>query len=136
SADVSTRLEKHAPPEAVTALEAFPRRGAGTETERRAGQWLADQLVGRHRDVVVEPFWCRPNWALAQAWHVGLALAGSLVSVASPRAGGAMLLAALVFILADALTGVSPGRRLTSERASQNVVVTRAKSEPERLHVI
>jgi hypothetical protein len=33
-----------------------------------------------------------------------------------------MLLAALVFVVADALTGVSPGRRLTREHASQNVI--------------
>jgi hypothetical protein len=75
--------------------------------------------------VVVEPFWCRPDWQLAHVWHVGLALAGSLVSVASAHAGAVMLLAALVFIVGDALTGVSPGRRLTPERASQNVVAVR-----------
>jgi hypothetical protein len=33
-----------------------------------------------------------------------------------------MLLIALVSIIADSLTGVSPGRRLTPERASQNVI--------------
>lgn len=109
------------PPDVVVALERFPRRGAGTDAERRAAQWLASQL-GRQREAIIEPFWCRPNWALAQAWHVALALAGSLVAVASPRIGGAMLLAALVFVIADAFTGVSPGRRLTPERASQNVV--------------
>jgi hypothetical protein len=108
--------------ETVAGLEQFERRGAGTDSERRAAGWLGDRLAAGGRDVLVEPFWCRPNWQLAHVWHVGLALAGSLVSVASSVAGALMLLAALVSILADAFTGVSPGRRLTSERASQNVV--------------
>jgi hypothetical protein len=124
------------PRDVASHLERFAGRGAGTDAERRAAWWLAHLLNRRGRRVGIETFWCRPNWALAQAWHVGLALAGSLVSVATPRAGGAMLLAALVFILADALTGLSPGRWLTRERASQNVVVTRSRSDPKRAHLI
>lgn len=116
--------------ETVTGLAGFERRGAGTDSERRAAKWLAEQLTKGGREVVVEPFWCRPDWQLAHVWHVGLALAGSLVSVASAHAGALMLLAALVFLLADAFTGVSPGRRLTPERASQNVVaVSRASAQ-------
>ncbi len=69
-----------------------------------------------------------------------LAVAGSLVAVASPRAGGAMLLAAGVFVIADVLTGVSPGRRLTPERASQNVVSLpredREEHQTDRLHLL
>jgi len=103
-------------------LEGFQGRGAGTDAERRAANWLADQLTAGGREATLETFWCRPNTALAQAWHVALALAGSLASVPSPKTGAALLLAAIVFVLADALTGVSPGRRLTPERASQNVV--------------
>jgi hypothetical protein len=110
----------------ISALQGFTGRGAGTDAERRAARWLAQQAGCHARtrtpQAKVEPFWCRPNWALAQAWHTALALAGSLVAVASPRAGGAMLLAALVFVIADAVTGISPGRRLTREHASQNVV--------------
>lgn len=128
--------QRISPREVAGQLQSFAGRGAGTDAERRASWWLAHLLNRRGRRVRIETFWCRPNWALAQAWHVALALAGSLVSVATPRAGGAMLLAALVFFLADALTGVSPGRRLTRERASQNIVVTRAKSDPARLQLI
>ncbi len=124
------------PPEVVTGLTAFPRRGAGTDAERRAAHHLANQLAGGGTPVSVEPFWCRPNWALAQAWHVALAVAGSLVSVASARAGGAMLLAALVFVIADATTGRSPGRRLTRERASQNVVAGPPDQNPDRVRLI
>jgi hypothetical protein len=108
--------------ETIAGLEGFGGRRAGTDSERRAARWLADRLTATGREVLIEPFWCRPNWSLAHAWHVGLALAGSLVSVPSPHAGALMLLAALVSILADAFTGASPGRRLTPERASQNVV--------------
>ena len=120
----------------MAGLAAFLHRGAGTDAERRAANWLAQRAAGPKTRVKVETFWCRPNWALAQAWHAALALAGSLVSVASARAGGAMLLAAAVFVIADATTGRSPGRRLTPERASQNVVVTHSVPGPDRVRLI
>ena len=106
----------------ATALASFEGRGAGTDVERRAAQWLAGQLEAAGRSVRIESFWCRPNWALAHSWHVLLALVGSLVSVSSPRIGGALVLAALISVIADERLGVSPGRRLTLEHASQNVV--------------
>jgi hypothetical protein len=108
--------------EVAKALEGFSGRGAGTDAERRAAKWLARELEHGGREVAIEQFWGRPNWPLAHAWHVALALAGSLVEVSSPRTGGAMLLAALVFVLSDMFTGHSPGRWLTRQRASQNVV--------------
>lgn len=108
--------------ETAARLAAFEGRGAGTDAERRAAGWIAGQLGSSGRQIRLEPFWCRPNWAAAQAWHVALGLAGSLVSVGSPRLGGALVLAALLFVLADDRLGFSPGRRLTLERASQNVV--------------
>lgn len=138
-----TQVSHH---EVAAELETFTGRGAGTDAERRAGEWLAMELLRRlrgraqRRDVSIETFWCRPNWALAQAAHAGLALAGSLVSVATPRAGGAMLLAALVFVLADALTGLSPGRWLVREHASQNVVAVPTREDhpldPDALHLV
>ncbi len=110
----------------VTAtLAAFERRGPGTDAERRAARRLARELTAAGYGVTTEPFWGRPNWALAQAWHVALALAGSLLSVSHPTLGAALLALALLCVLADGLTGVSPGRRLTPERASQNVVARR-----------
>jgi hypothetical protein len=131
------RRTQHSHRELAADLARFAGRGAGTDSERRAGEWLAVELLrhlrgrAQRRDVGIETFWSRPNRALAQASHAALALAGSLVSVTSPRAGGAMLLAALVFILMDALTGVSPGRWLAREHASQNVVaVPTRRSDP------
>jgi hypothetical protein len=110
--------------EIAARLEGFRARGAGTDSERRAANWLADELAASGREVAVDTFWCRPNWALAHSWHVALALAGSLLAVASATLGGALVLASLVSILADEVLGVSLGRRLTPERASQNVIAT------------
>lgn len=105
-------------------LAAFERRGPGTDAERRAARRLAQELFRAGHRVKTETFWCRPNWALAHAWHTALALGGSLLSVSQPTVGAALLTAALLFVLADGFFGVSPGRRLTPERASQNVVTT------------
>ncbi|MBV9311501.1 MAG: hypothetical protein JOZ73_11750 [Solirubrobacterales bacterium] len=77
-------------------LARFERRIAGSDSERRAALWLADQLSATGRDVRIEPFWCRPNWAIAHAWHLALALAGSVVAVHNPRVGGALLVATLL----------------------------------------
>jgi hypothetical protein len=121
--------------ETVAGLVAFEQRGAGTDAERRAARWLAQQLEAGGRGARLDPFWCRPNWALAHAWHVGLGLAGSLVSVHSPRVGGALLLVALISLVADDLTGFSLGRRLTPERASQNVIGTAPGGTPEHERV-
>src|SRR5436309_3450159 len=106
----------------IEALTGFQRRGPGTDAERRTARWLAGELIGQRHRVRLEPFWCRPNWALAHAWHVALALAGSLLSVSHPYLGGVLVALALVSVVADATTGFSPGRRLTPERASQNVI--------------
>jgi hypothetical protein len=108
--------------ETAAELCAFPGRRGGTDAERRAALWLADELRGRGRVATIETFWCRPNWALAHAWHAILGLAASVVIVSHPRIGGAIALAALVSVAFDAATGRSLGRRLTPEHASQNVV--------------
>lgn len=108
-------------------LSGFDGRGAGTDAERRAARWLATELMTAGRSVRIEPFWCRPNWAVTHAWHVLLGLIGSLVSVSSPRIGGAIVLAAVLSVIVDERLGVSPGRRLTFERASQNVLAMPAQ---------
>jgi hypothetical protein len=120
--------------ETVSGLAGFERRGPGTDAERRAARWLAAELERRGREAHVEPFWCRPNWALAHAWHVALAIGGGLLAIPSPIAGGALVLVALVSMAADSVFGVSPGRRLTPERASQNVVARRPSSPDQARH--
>jgi hypothetical protein len=111
------------PADVVTGLAAFEERGAGTDAERRAARWLARQVDARNRGVRLETFWCRPNWAFAHAWHVALGLVGGLVSVSSPRIGGALVLVALISLIADERLGMSLGRRLTREHASQNILI-------------
>ena len=103
-------------------LTAFEGRGAGTDAERRAAVWLASQVRASRRRATLETFWCRPNGALAHAWHVLLAIVGSLLAVHHAVLGGAIVLAALLCVVGDAVTGHSIGRRLTREHASQNVV--------------
>jgi Peptidase family M28 len=125
------------PPETIANLDGFTGRGAGTDAERRAAAWLRRQLdarsdgAGSRRTARLEPFWCRPNWALAHASHAGLGVVGSLVSRASPQIGAGLVLAALLSIVVDALTGLSLGRLLSRERASQNVV-SETELEPPR----
>jgi Peptidase family M28 len=120
----------------VAALAGFDGRGAGTNAERRAALWLASELRDTGRPIVIETFWCRPNWALAHAWHAGLALAGSLVAVKSATVGAVLIGAALVSLVLDSLTGHSLGRRLSHEHASQNVVSrTRTDGPPITLVV-
>ena len=114
------------PAETIANLAAFSGRGAGTDAERRAALWLADALQTDARKAQLEPFWSRPNGALGHAWHAALGVAGSLLAIASPPAGAALLGIVLLSTIADALSGRSLGRLLTPERASQNVV-----SEPE-----
>ena len=110
--------------ETVSGLAGFKRRGAGTDAERRASIWLGDELARAGRDVRIDPFWCRPNTALAHTWHVALAIAGSLIAIPSHTVGAVLVAIALVSIVADATVGISLGRRLTLEHASQNVIAT------------
>ena len=117
------------PIETTTALAAFDGRGPGTDAERRAARWLAGELVSSRHRVRIETFWCRPNWALAHAWHVALALAGSLVSVGDPIVGTVLLAVAFASTVADELVGTSIGRRLSPERASQNVLASTAPAD-------
>jgi hypothetical protein len=119
----------------IAGLTDFHQRGAGSDAERRAALWLAHHVETPRRKAAIETFWCRPNWALAAAWHVTLAIAGSLVTVSSAKTGGALVLAALVFLVLDAVIGRSPGRRLSPERASQNVV-SRPTDEGNRVRLI
>jgi hypothetical protein len=127
------------PAETIASLSRFERRGAGTDGERRAARWLATELASTGRHVRLEPFWCRPNWALAHAWHCALGLIGSLVTVGEPHVGGAIVLVALLSLIADGATGVSLGRQLTPECASQNVVSGRGPNPhdgPGRVRLI
>jgi hypothetical protein len=117
-------------------LSAFSGRGAGTDAERRAATWLASQAAGPRREAHLETFWCRPRWALANAWHCAAAVGGSLLTVSHPLAGAIVVAIVLVSVLLDGLLGISIGRRLTGERASQNVVSEPRAPRDERIRLI
>lgn len=117
------------PLDTTTALAGFKGRGPGTDAERRAARWLAGELVAKRQRVRIETLWCRPNWALAHSWHIALALAGSLISVSHATVGAVLLAIALISTIADATIGISLGRRLTPEHASQNVVASPSGAE-------
>lgn len=129
-------MDAQDPMATVRALAGFTNRGAGTDAERRAANWLASECAAGGREVELETFWCRPNWALAHLWHVGLAVLGSLIALLSPIAGIALLAVALVSVTADAISGSSLGRRLTPERASQNVIATTAPEADPRTQLV
>ena len=120
----------------IAHLAAFAGRGPGTDAERRAALWLAAQLRESGAEPRVQTFWCRPNWAAAQAWHVALALAGSLVAVADARVGLAIAFVALALVVLDAWRGISLGRRLTPERASQDILVSGPTGARSRLLIV
>ncbi len=126
-------MDAQDPQATIDGLTAFEGRGAGSDAERRAANWLAARLADHPREAEIQTFWCRPNWALAHLWHVALAVAGSLIALASPIAGITLLGIALFSVLADSLTGISLGRRLTPERASQNVILPATEPHGTRL---
>ena len=117
--------------EMIDRIAAIPGRGAGTDAERRAALEVAGEIRRGGRDASLETFWCRPNWAAAHAWHVALGVAGSLLAVGSPQVGAVLIVIAVLSEICDATFGISPGRRLTLERASQNVV-SPAPNQTER----
>jgi hypothetical protein len=74
------------------------------------------------RRVEIEPTYVHPEYAVALALHVALAVAGSLVALVSPPAGFVMVLFAAVSLYLDQNTRLYLLRRLLFRRASQNVV--------------
>jgi hypothetical protein len=117
-------------------LCSFTGRRGGSNAERRAALWLSDRLRSQGRAATIETFWCRPDWALAHAWHAAFGLAASLLIVSHARIGGALAIVTIVSIALDATTGRSLGRRLTPERASQNVVALDPAAAPDASRLI
>ena len=109
------------PQEEIAALAEHSRRVAGSDAERRAARHLGNRLRALGREVDVEPIRIRPRAALAHAIHASLAIAGSLVSVADPAAGAALVLLATVLAALDLMGVLRLTRAVTGRRASQNV---------------
>lgn len=106
----------------VAALTAIGGRAPGTDAERRAARLLAAQLEALGREPDTETAWVRPQWALAHALALALAVAGSLLAGAAPWPGFALVLAATLALGLDLAGRPSPLRWATQRRATQNVV--------------
>jgi hypothetical protein len=106
------------------ALSTRGRRPAGSDAERRTAVWLSEQINANHagRAAEIETFWCRPSWVTAQVSHILVAVGGSLLAPTQSKIGAALVVLALLCMVADWTLAISPGRLLSRERASQNVV--------------
>jgi Peptidase family M28 len=107
--------------ELIRELCSFEGRLAGTDAERRVANRLAERLGEGGRRVEVEPTYVHPQAPLIHAAHCALGVAGSLVAVASPPVGFAIVLATAVSVFFDFNTRFYLLRRLFFRRASQNV---------------
>lgn len=115
----------------VRALCAFERRASCTDAERRAAEWLRDELGRRGHEAWVEPVWIRPQWPVALLLHTALAVVASVLSVSVPAVGLAIAVVAALSMLVEASARTSPLRLPLRRRATQ-VVVT----EPEDPDVV
>jgi hypothetical protein len=112
----------------------FEGRLAGTDAERRAANWLATRLRGGGRRAELEPTYVHPRYGLVHAAHCALAVAGSLVAIAQPAVGFAIVLATATSMYLDLNYRVYLLRRLFFRRASQNVVAPGTRSDaPARI---
>ena len=120
--------------ELIEKLCSFEGRWPGTDAERRAAAWLITRLRSMGRRAEAEPTYVQPEYSLAIAIHVALAIAGSLVALVSGPAGFAMVLLAAFSLYLDQNTRLYLLRRLLFRRASQNVVSPGPRPEaPARL---
>ena len=122
--------------EVISELAAIERRAAGSDAERRAARALALRLrrSGR-RGTRAQTLWMRPHAAPVHALICVVAIAGSVLSVDHETAGLALAAGALVALVAD-LAGVQVLRRLTYERATQNVVSPDPRGEDKRVRLV
>ena len=108
--------------EEIDALVGFAGRAPGTDAERRAGRHLERRIGEIGRDAKVEATDVWPAWHLAYAFHGIVAIVGSVLAVSQPIVGGALVLAATLLTLADAIGLPPTTRRALGRRASQNLV--------------
>jgi Peptidase family M28 len=120
--------------ELIEELCSFEGRWPGTDAERRAANRLAERLRGSGRKAQIEPIYVHPEYSLVIAAHVLLAIAGSLIALASGAVGFVIVLFAATSLYLDQNTRLYLLRSLFFRRASQAVVSPGAKpSAPARL---
>ena len=118
----------------IRELCSYEGRLAGTDAERRAGNWLATRLRDSGRTAEVEPTYVHPSYALAHAAYCLLGLGGSLVAIVSPPAGFSIVLVVGVSMYLDLNARFYLLRRLFFRRASQNIVSPGSRNDaPARL---
>jgi hypothetical protein len=108
--------------EVIRRLCSFESRLAGTDAERRAANFLAGLLRKQGRRGEVEPSYVHPQWGLVHATHCTLGVAGSLIALAQPAVGFALVLFAATSMYLDLNARFYLVRRLFFRRASQNVL--------------
>ncbi len=108
--------------ELIEELCSFEGRWPGTDAERRAANRLAERLRGSKRKVAIEPTYVHPEYSLVIAAHVGLVIAGSLLTLVLAPLGFVLVLLAATSLYLDQNTRLYLIRRLFFRRASQNVV--------------
>jgi Peptidase family M28 len=122
--------------EAEALVDGFGARAPGSDSERRAARHLAGRLRALGREAELEAFSVWPAWPLAYAFHAGLAIVGSALSVELPVAGAALALAAFLLTLLDVSGTLATTRRLLGRRASQNVVSRGSRAAPGALVIV
>jgi hypothetical protein len=106
----------------IRRLCSFEGRLAGTDSERRAANYLAEQLREQGRRADIEPTYVHPQYGLVHGLHSALGIAGSLIALAEPAIGFAIVLAAATSMYLDLNARLYLIRRLFFRRASQNVL--------------
>ncbi len=120
-------LARHA--ERVAKLCSFAERRAGTDAERRAAAWIADEAptaVGGGARAAIEPTYVHPQWPAVGFAHCLLAIVGSLLAGVSPIAAFAIVFVAAVSFYLDlsgplvpaALAALLPPRLPERDRAA------------------
>jgi Peptidase family M28 len=107
--------------EIIRGLCSFEGRLTGTDAERRAANWLVERLRTQGRRAEVEPTYVHPQIGLVLAAHAALGFGASLLAIAEPVAGFAIVLATAISLYFDLNTRLYLLRRLFFRRASQNV---------------
>jgi Peptidase family M28 len=130
-------VDAHGRMEIIRGLCSFEGRLTGTDAERRAANWLAERLRAQGRRAEVEPTYVHPQVGLVLAAHAALGFGGSLLAIAEPVAGFAIVLAAAASLYFDLNTRFYLLRRLFFRRASQNVFSPGRRTDaPARLILV
>jgi hypothetical protein len=116
--------------EEIEALTAFEGRAPGTDAERRAAEHIASRLRALGREAELEPTVIWPNAAATHALHAFVAVVGSAASTFSPPVGAALVLISAISAYGDLTGRFFLFRRVTTSRASQNVVSVEEGQKP------